>query len=135
MAEIKIAERPLSPHVQIYRWPLPMMMSILHRITGAGLYLGIFFVAWWLIAAGAGPNPYARLAGFFHSSFGRLLLFGYTWALIHHALGGIRHLVWDTGHGFSDREIDWLARVTIGGSIVLTLLVWVLGYLIMGGAR
>ena len=73
---------------------------------------------------------------FFGTFIGRLVLFGYTWALIHHMLGGIRHLIWDTGHGFGPRRaFEWLARATIAGSIVLTLIVWVLGYLVMGGAR
>ena len=133
MAKMKSAERPLSPHLQIYRWPLPMMMSILHRITGAGLYVGILFLAWWLIAAGAGPNQYGQIAGFFNSSFGRFILFGYTWALIHHALGGVRHLIWDTGRGFAPNEREGLALATLVGSIVLTLLLWVFGYLFIGG--
>jgi succinate dehydrogenase cytochrome b subunit len=133
MAEIKTAERPLSPHLQVYRWPLPMVMSILHRITGTGLYFGILFLAWWLIAAGAGPNQYARVTGFFDSSFGRFVLFGYTWALIHHALGGIRHLIWDTGRGFAPAERESLALATLVGSIVITLLLWIFGYLFIGG--
>jgi succinate dehydrogenase / fumarate reductase cytochrome b subunit len=133
MAGTKAAERPLSPHLQIYRWPVTMMMSILHRITGAGLYFGILLVAWWLIAAGAGPNQYARVAGFFNSSFGRFILFGYTWALMHHALGGVRHLIWDTGRGFAPNEREGLALATIVGSIVITLLLWIFGYLFIGG--
>ena len=75
-------------------------------------------------------GPVASVQWFFGTWIGRLVLLGYTWALIHHTLGGIRHLVWDTGHGFNPREIDWLARATIGGSIVLTLLVGVVGYLV-----
>jgi len=109
------------------------MMSILHRITGAGLYFGILFLAWWLIAAGAGPNQYGQIAGFFNSSFGRFILFGYTWALIHHALGGVRHLVWDTGRGFAPNEREGLALATLVGSIVVTLLLWIFGYLFIGG--
>src|SRR5436853_5521140 len=102
-------ERPLSPHIQIYRWPLPMTMSILHRITGAGLYFGTLLMVWWLIAAGGGPNAYSKVGAFTSSLFGRLILFGYTWALIHHMLGGIRHLIWDTGRGFGPYERDALA--------------------------
>src|SRR5437763_15462652 len=126
-------ERPLSPHLMVYRWPLPMAMSIAHRITGAGLYFGTLLLAWWLMAAAAGPNAYATVAGFMSSFLGRLILFGYTWALIHHMLGGIRHLIWDTGHGFSPKEREWLALATGVGSISLTLVLWVLGYLVKGG--
>jgi succinate dehydrogenase / fumarate reductase cytochrome b subunit len=93
------AERPLSPHLQIYKPTLTMMMSIVHRITGGALYFGMLLVAWWLIAASS-PNGYARFQWFASSWIGRLILFGYTWALIHHMLGGVRHLIWDLGYGF-----------------------------------
>lgn len=136
MAETKTAaERPLSPHLLIYRWPLPMVMSIVHRITGAGLYFGTLLVAWWLIAAAAGPNPYSSFATFMSSFIGRLLLFGYTWALLHHMLGGVRHLIWDTGHGFGAAERERLALATVIGSVSLTVILWVLGYLVMGGSH
>ena len=135
MATTKAPERPLSPHLLVYRWPWPMAMSIAHRITGAGLYFGTLLMAWWLIAAAVGPNQYARAAAFFSSAIGRLILFGYTWALIHHMLGGIRHLIWDTGHGFSASEREWLAVMTLVGSVVLTILIWIVGYLMMGGVR
>jgi succinate dehydrogenase / fumarate reductase cytochrome b subunit len=135
MAETKVTERPLSPHLQIYSWPLPMMMSILHRITGAGLYFGVILVAWWLLAAGSGPNAYAKVGAFFNSFFGRLILFGYTWALIHHMLGGIRHLIWDSGHGFAPNEREFLSLATIVASVVLTVVLWAVGYLVIGGPR
>jgi succinate dehydrogenase / fumarate reductase cytochrome b subunit len=118
----------------IYRWPLPMAMSILHRITGAGLYFGTLLMAWWLIAAGSGPNAYGQVGAFVNSAFGRLILFGYTWALIHHMLGGIRHLIWDTGRGFSVHEREWLSLATLVGSVVLTVLLWIVGYLFIGGS-
>jgi succinate dehydrogenase / fumarate reductase cytochrome b subunit len=135
MAGTEAPERPLSPHIQIYRWPLPMMMSILHRLTGAGLYFGTLLMAWWLIAAGNGPNAYSKVGAFVGSFFGRLILFGYTWALIHHMLGGIRHLIWDTGHGFGPHDRETLSLMTAVGSIGLTVLLWVIGYLIMGDTR
>jgi succinate dehydrogenase / fumarate reductase cytochrome b subunit len=135
MAGTKTPERPLSPHLSIYRWPLPMMMSIAHRITGAGLYFGTLLLAWWLIAAGSGPNAYGKVGSFINSAFGRLILFGYTWALIHHMLGGIRHLIWDTGRGFAPHEREWLALATLVGSVTLTVLIWIFGYLMIGGAR
>jgi succinate dehydrogenase / fumarate reductase cytochrome b subunit len=124
--------RPLSPHLQIWRPTLTMTMSIVHRITGAGLYFGALLLAWWLLAAAAGPNAYAWVEGFFGSIIGKLVLFGYTWALIHHMLGGIRHLIWDTGRGFEKHEREWLARATAFGSITLTILIWVVGFLVVG---
>ncbi len=135
MAGTRAPERPLSPHLTIYRWPLPMMMSIAHRVTGAGLYFGTLLLAWWLIAAGSGPNAYAKVGSFINSAFGRLILFGYTWALIHHMLGGIRHLIWDAGYGFEPHEREWLSLATLVGSIALTVFIWVFGYLVIGGAR
>ena len=136
MAEIRApAERPLSPHLQIYRPMLTMMMSIVHRITGAALYVGTLLLAWWLLAAASGPNAYMTFQEYIGSIIGRVVLFGYTWALIHHALGGIRHLIWDLGYGFGPTEREWLARATLFGSIVLTLLLWIVGYLMMGGQR
>ena len=135
MAGSKVSERPISPHMQIYRWPITMAMSILHRITGVGLYAGTLLMAWWLIAVGSGPNAYATFAAFIGSWFGRLILFGYTWALIHHMLGGLRHLIWDTGRGFEAHEREWLSLATAVGAVTLTLLLWVVGYFYMGGGR
>ncbi|HET7848104.1 MAG TPA: succinate dehydrogenase, cytochrome b556 subunit [Pseudolabrys sp.] len=128
-------QRPLSPHLQIYRPMLTMMMSIVHRITGGALYYGMLLLAWWLIAAASGPNAYATFEAFIGSVIGRLILFGFTWALIHHALGGIRHLIWDTIHGFEPAERELLAVATLVGSIVLTLLLWGVCYLMIGGPR
>ena len=128
MAETKApVERPLSPHLMIYRWPLPMAMSIAHRITGSGLYFGTLLVAWWLIAAASSPNAYAGIGSFMSSFLGRLILVGYTWALVHHMLGGIRHFVWDTGHGFAASEREWLSLATAVASVSLTVVLWVFG--------
>jgi succinate dehydrogenase / fumarate reductase, cytochrome b subunit len=130
----RAAERPLSPHLQIYRPMLTMMMSIVHRITGIGLYFGTLLLAWWLNAA-AGPNGYARFEAFIGSWIGRLILFGYTWALIHHMLGGLRHLIWDTGRGFGPNEREWLAAANLVGSIAITVLLWIIGLLFVGGPQ
>ena len=127
--------RPLSPHIQIYRFMITYVMSGVHRITGAALYFGMMLVAWWLIAAASGPNAYGYFEWFIGSLIGRLVLLGYTWALIHHALGGIRHLLWDLGYGVERSEREFLALASIVGSVVLTLVVWVIGYLAMGGPR
>ena len=136
MAEAKAsAERPLSPHLSIYKPMLTMMMSIVHRITGGALFFGMLLLVWWLIAAAAGPNAYASVQWFMETVIGRLILFGYTWALIHHMLGGIRHLIWDTGRGLGPQEREWLAAANLIGSIALTIIIWVVGYLFMGGTR
>ena len=136
MADIKApVERPLSPHLFIYKPTLTMMMSIVHRITGGALYFGTLLVAWWLLAAASGPNAYAGFGSFMSSFVGRFILLGYTWALVHHALGGIRHLIWDTGRGFGPQEREWLAAANLVGSIALTVIIWIVGYLYMGGPR
>jgi succinate dehydrogenase / fumarate reductase cytochrome b subunit len=129
------ASRPLSPHLQIYKPMLTMMMSIAHRVTGAALYFGMLLFAWWLIAAAAGANTYTGFETFMGSLIGRLILFGYTWALLHHLLGGIRHLIWDTLHGLEPAEREMLAATTLIGSIALTILLWGVGYLVTGGPR
>ena len=136
MTDVKTpVERPLSPHLFIYKPMLTMLMSIAHRITGTALYFGTLLIAWWLLAAASGPNTYAAMGAFINSIFGRLILFGYTWALLHHMLGGIRHLIWDTGRGFGPYEREWLAIATLVGSISLTIIIWVVGYLFVGGPR
>jgi succinate dehydrogenase / fumarate reductase cytochrome b subunit len=125
--------RPLSPFLT-YRWTLTMALSIVHRLTGIALYVGTLLMAWWLIAAASGSPAYVTFQGFISSWIGRLLLFGYTWALIHHMLGGLRHFVWDLGYGFGPAEREWLTRATLIGSIALTLVIWVIAYA-AGGAR
>ena len=126
------AERPLSPHLQIYRPMLTMMMSIAHRVSGASLAIGFLLLAWWLLAISLGPEPYAQVSSFFGSIAGRTLLFLFSWALIHHMLGGIRHLIWDTGHGLDKVSIEIFAWATIIGSTTLTVLLWVVGYWLQG---
>ncbi len=122
------AERPLSPHLQIYRLTMTMMMSIAHRISGAMLYFGTFLLAWWLIAAASNENYFNHVNSLFSSNIGRIILLGYTWALIHHMLGGMRHLLWDTGSGFGKKSLEVLAYGTFFGSIGLTILIWFVGY-------
>ena len=105
-------------------------MSIVHRLTGMGLYFGTVLLAWWLIATASGPAAYDTAAWFFGSFLGRLILFGFTWALFHHMLGGLRHFVWDFGKGF-DRESRFLmAKATLAGSLVLTILTWIVAYFV-----
>ncbi|MGI9387725.1 MAG: succinate dehydrogenase, cytochrome b556 subunit, partial [Methyloligellaceae bacterium] len=122
MADAKsAANRPLSPHLQIYKPMLTMMMSIFHRLTGAALYFGTLLLTWWLIAAATGPDYFNFVNDFLGSVFGRLMLFGFSWALFHHMLGGIRHLVWDTGRGFELGTVEIMARLTLLGSLGLTV--------------
>ena len=125
-------ERPLSPHLQIYRLTLTMAMSIAHRVTGAALYFGTLLLVWWLVAAATSARQYDVVNAVFSSWIGRIVLFGYTWALMHHMLGGMRHLLWDTGRGFEPAEREFLARATIIGSIALTFAVWLLAYVLKG---
>lgn len=119
-----VRQRPLSPHLQIYSPKINMVMSIVHRITGVALYFGTLLLAWWLIAAATSPQYFAFVNGLFGSLAGKIVLIGYTWALMHHMLGGIRHLIWDTGRGFSLGAVDLLGWLTIIGSVVLTAAIW-----------
>ena len=135
MAEARAPiERPLSPHLSIYRPMLTMVMSIVHRLTGSLLYFGMLLLVWWLMATAMGPNAYATLQWFMGSWLGRLVLLGCSWALLHHLLGGIRHLIWDLGYGFEPAEREWLTRATLIGSIGLTLILWVVGYMTVGAS-
>ncbi len=118
------ANRPLSPHLQIYRWPITMTMSIAHRVTGFGLYAGMVLLVWWLAAAASGPRAFDFANAVLGSWFGLVVLFGFTWALIHHTLGGIRHFIWDFGIGLGKPACDQLAWANIIGSVVLTVVVW-----------
>jgi len=122
-----MGDRPLSPHLQIYTPMLTMMLSILHRVTGAALYFGTLLMAWWLLATAAGPGAYQTFMAVAGSIPGLAVLFGFTWALLHHMLGGIRHFIWDMGHGFELAEVEYLARATLFGSLALTVVLWIAG--------
>ena len=128
MSEPKPVARPLSPHLQIYRPMLTMMMSIMHRITGAALYLGTLLLIWWFVAGARSDQAFDVAQMFFGHWFGKIILFGFSWALIHHFLGGLRHLLWDTGRGFDRKTIEWVARANLAGGIVLTIALWIVAY-------
>jgi succinate dehydrogenase / fumarate reductase cytochrome b subunit len=119
-----LRERPTSPHLQVYRWQLTMVMSILHRISGLLLALGAIGLAWWLLAVDAGGERYAHAARIIASPLGLLLLFGFSLSLVYHLLNGLRHLLWDMGWGF---EIDetyrsgWAVAVL---TVVFTAAIW-----------
>ena len=133
MADAKLrTERPISPHLTVYRLTLTMAMSIAHRVSGAALYFGTLLLVWWLVAASTSPRNFDLINGLFGTWIGRLVLFCYTWALFHHMLGGIRHLIWDTGRGLGEHERNLFARLTIIGSVSLTILVWLIGLMLRG---
>lgn len=125
LAEVKPAARPLSPHLQIYRWSWTMAMSVAHRVTGTGLYLGTVLIAAWLVAAASGPHAFETAQWFAGSILGRLVMFLYSFSLIHHMLGGVRHFIWDTGNGYDPQTRMNLAKFSLVGSISLTILIWV----------
>jgi succinate dehydrogenase / fumarate reductase, cytochrome b subunit len=125
-------ERPLSPHLQIYRAELTMVMSIAHRLTGAALYFGSILLVWWLSAAAVGGDYFAFVQGLYGSWLGLLVLFVLSFALVHHFIGGIRHLIWDTGRGFDLPTAQWMAQINVAGSIVITISIWIAVYLAKG---
>jgi succinate dehydrogenase / fumarate reductase, cytochrome b subunit len=120
--------RPLSPHLQIYSWSWTMAMSILHRATGVALYGGTVLIAAWLVAAASGPTAFDMAQWIAASWFGRLVLFGYTFALMQHMLGGLRHFVWDMGHGYDPQTRMNMAKFSMPLAAVLTLLIWSIAY-------
>jgi succinate dehydrogenase / fumarate reductase, cytochrome b subunit len=134
MADVRApVQRPISPHLQIYRLTSTMLMSGLHRITGFALYFGTALLVWWLLAVASGPNAFASAQWWLDTIIGRIVLLGYSWTLIHHALGGIRHLIWDTVHGLDPTDREWLAGANLVGSIGLTAILWVIFYMVAGG--
>jgi succinate dehydrogenase / fumarate reductase cytochrome b subunit len=114
--------RPLSPHLTIYRPQMSSMTSIFVRLTGIGLTLGFLLVIWWLLAAATGPGYFDFVDGLLTSWLGILIMVLSLWALWYHFLGGVRHLIWDMGYGFDLKTADMMGYVMIGGSFVLTLL-------------
>ena len=126
-------DRPLSPHLSIWRWGPGMLVSILHRITGSGLsVLGLGVLTWWLWAIAAGPEAYQAFSTHAQTWYGLVVLVGLTWAFWQHLLSGIRHLVMDTGAGFELKVNKFFAVLTIFGALFLTALTW---FLIMGVNR
>src|SRR5271157_4904065 len=124
---MRSADRPLSPHLQIYRPQLTSVLSILHRVAGVALSAGTILLVWWLVAAASGPDAYDRVEAFLGSGLGLLLLFGWTASLFYHLCNGIRHLVWDTGHAL-DLESTYLGGwFVVGGTATLTLIAWIAG--------
>jgi succinate dehydrogenase / fumarate reductase cytochrome b subunit len=126
-------DRPLSPHLQVYRPQITSVMSILHRLTGIALAVGTLLLVWWLVAAAAGPESFATAQGFIGSILGRILLFGWSWALFYHLCNGIRHLAWDAGWGFELKTVYRSGWLAVAASAGLTLIAWAFGYAMLGG--
>jgi succinate dehydrogenase / fumarate reductase cytochrome b subunit len=124
----KLVRRPLSPHLQVYKWPISMALSISHRVTGVGLGIGTLLLTWWLVAAATSDAAFAGVQGFLASWLGVLLLCAWTLALIFHLFTGIRHLFWDAGLGFEPgvyRASGWGVVAATG---VLTVIVLIVGF-------
>ena len=126
----EMAERPLSPHLTVYRWQLTMVTSILHRATGAFLAVASILVLWWLYAIAAGPDAYAMVQAFIGSWLGRLILMALAFCTFFHLFNGLRHLMWDTGHGLQIEHAYLFGWIVVALSIVATAVSW---YWILGG--
>ena len=118
--------RPLSPHMQVWRWHLTMLTSILHRATGVGLYVGALVVAGWAVALASGPDAYEGYMGLLASPLGRLVMFGFTVAVFYHLANGIRHLVWDFGHALDVKSANFSAVVVLAFAVVASIVVWII---------
>ena len=117
-------DRPLSPHLSIYRWPVTMVTSILHRATGVAMAVGFLLLVGWLFDAASGPEVYDKFLGVMNSTIGCVLLVGWSFAFFYHLANGIRHLVWDTGRGLEKEQATASAWFVIAASIVLTAIFW-----------
>jgi len=120
-------ERPLSPHLSIYRWPVTMTLSILHRATGVALAVGLVVLAAWLVSAASGADDYDQFVTLMSTLVGRLLLIGWSFAFFFHLANGIRHLVWDTGRGFEKHQANASAWFVLVAAVVATALFWMIG--------
>ena len=124
--EINTVERPISPHLQVYKISFTMIMSMMHRISGFILYLGSFIFLSWYLSILLGQDTYNFINYFFSFSIIKFGLFLFTWIFFHHLFGGIRHFIWDFGLGFELSSIEWLARLTVLFSFISSLLLWFL---------
>ena len=121
-------DRPLSPHIGIYKPQITSVLSILHRATGMFLCFGAVVFAWWVIALALGPEPYAAVRSALGSWLGRLLLFAWTFSFFFHLCNGVRHLFWDAGVGFELRTVQASGLAVVAASIALTIIAFGLAY-------
>lgn len=119
------ATRPLSPHLQVYRWYFTMALSIAHRASGIVLTAGLILLTWWIMALASGEHAFSLVHDIVQSWFGGLVLFGFTAALFYHGANGVRHLFWDAGHGLGKEEAAKSGKVVVGAAVFLTLITWV----------
>ena len=133
-ASPRVRERPLSPHLQVYKRQVQMMTSITHRATGMVLAAGALAMVWGLTALAAGPERWDAFAACVGSPLGKLVLFGFTWALAYHFINGIRHLVQDAGYGFAIPDFVRSSWISVIGSIVLAVLGWAVALATWGQA-
>ena len=118
--------RPLSPHIQVYKMPFTAILSITHRITGIALAVGTVVLAYWLASAAYGPAAFGHAQALLGSFLGKLVLFGWTAALFYHLCNGIRHLFWDVGHGYEIAQANKSGRIVVATAAVLTVLAWII---------
>ena len=121
------SNRPLSPHLQVYRPQLTSILSITHRATGIALSFGIILLIAWILATAAGENYFNTVNSVMTSWCGKLVLIGFTWALFYHLCNGIRHLFWDAGFGFELSTVYKSGYATVGASVLLTAVAWIIG--------
>lgn len=120
--------RPLSPHLQVYRLPLPALLSITHRATGVFLAIGTILLSLWIISLATGADEFQSVKGFIGSFVGRVLLLGWTFSLFFHLFNGVRHLYWDMAKGLELKSVYTSGYITMAAAAVFTLLVWIIGY-------
>ena len=126
------AKRPLSPHLQVYRWGAHMAVSIMHRATGSALAFGAILLTWWLVAIATGHDYFNTVQAYAGTWFGRIVLFGITFALMQHLASGIRHLLMDAGKLYELKANTASAKAVFAFSIVMTIVIWVAAYKVMG---
>ena len=128
------SNRPLSPHLQIYKPQLTAVLSIAHRASGIFLVIGTLLLVYWLTALAQGPDSYAQAQAFLGSTLGRVILFPWVFALFYHLCNGIRHLFWDMGAGFEISTVYASGKIVVVTSIALTLIAFGMAYAMRGGA-
>lgn len=128
-------DRPMSPHVQVWRWHVTMFGSIAHRATGVALYLGALILAGWAVSLAMGAGAFNAYAAFLASPIGLVILFGLTVAFLYHLANGVRHLFWDTGHGFEPKTADMTGWAVIAFAVVASVLIWIIAVLKMGAVQ
>ena len=121
-------QRPMAPHLQVWRWHVTMLTSILHRATGIAMYAGMALITAWLVALASGAETYEVVEGLLLSLVGRLVLFGFTLAVMFHLANGLRYLFWDIGKGFEPKTADFTGVLVILFAIAGTLGVWAAAY-------